>query len=284
MARNRVVVGMLTHRDPDQVIRVVDRLVQDSRVTVIVHHDPTGPRLLPSHERMRVLATASPAPWGSMGVARAQLKVVRAAAETVPDAEWLVLISGADYPAMHPTRMVDLLMESRRDAYVRWFRSDLPPSEDVHPWQARTRSRYMRRLRLPGTHRSMPFPRRHPFRGGTGLYVGDLWVNLNRNSMEHVLRQLEQRPELVRYFSRCSVPDEALLPTLLLNGSETLDVEADHRRYIRWRQGSPHPETVTEADVPQILASGAFFARKMDPSLSGAAMDALDEAISPPPG
>jgi len=274
-----IVVGILTHRDPEQVYRLLNRLLSDGRVSVVIHHDPRGPALGLPPERVLTVPDPKPAPWGSMGVASAQLKVIEHAYSAVPNAAWLTLISGADYPVQPIECIVDELLNTRHDAFVRWFRSDRAPSEDVHPWQARTRTRYMRRLRLPRTHRSIPFPRRHPFGPQTGLYVGDLWVNLNRRAMAHVLSQYQRRRDLVRYFSRCSVPDEALLPTLLLNDSPGFDIEPDHRRYIQWDPGSPHPRVLGTEDVDAVLESRAFFARKFDPVRSREAMDLIDDHL-----
>lgn len=280
MKPGTIVVGMLTHRDPEQIQRVADRVCRDSRFVVVVHHDPRGPELNLRGDRILVVPDAAAAPWGSTGVARAQLKVVEHSLKAVPDMSWLLLISGADYPCHPIAGIADELENTSADAFVRWFRSDGPPELDTHHWQAVTRRRYLKRIRLPRTYRSIPFPRRSPFRAAdTNLYVGDLWVNLNARAARHVMAQQESRQDIVRYLNRCSIPDEALLPSLLLNGDAGLRVEADHRRFIRWVEGSPHPEQLVAADVPAMLESGAFFARKFDPTLSGEAMDLLDQSI-----
>lgn len=108
------------------------------------------------------------------------------------------------------------------------------------------------------------------------LHIGDMWANLSRSAVEHLLEQYEQQTRVRRYLSWCSVPDEALLPTLLLHDSERLRIVSERRRFIRWVEGSPHPEILTEKDAGAILSSGDYFARKVDVQRSGLLLDELD--------
>jgi hypothetical protein len=173
------------------------------------------------------------------------------------------------------------LHSSTHDAYLRWFEVGAP-EDDVIPWQQLTRTRYLHRLRLPGTHRHVPFPRRPPFGPELRLFIGDMWPNLSSAALEHVAEQRRRLPQVERYLARCQAPDEALLPTLLLNASSAghqLDVVNDRKRYIRWEPGSAHPKELEPADVPAILSSGDFFARKVGPG-SAEVMDLLDADAS----
>ena len=103
-----------------------------------------------------------------------------------------------------------------------------------------------------------------------------MWANLSRSAVEHLLEQYEEQTRVRRYLSRCSVPDEALLPTLLLHDSQRLRIVAERRRFIRWVEGQPHPEILTEKDADAIRASGDYFARKVDLEHSGRLLDELD--------
>lgn len=270
-----VVVGVLSHKDPPQVQRLVRRLLEGRDTVVVSHHDPRGPELdLPIDDRVMVVGDAAPADWGRMGVVDAQLRTLDFAHRRVPDLGWFLLVSGQDYPCRSMRQVEAALRATDRDAFVRHFRADGDPADDVHHWQATTRRRYLRRRRLPGTHRSVPFPRRHPFRGATNLYVGDLWVNLGHRAVERVMHQRQSRRDLVDYLATCSVPDEAVLPTLLLNHADGLVVEAEDRRFLQWTSGSPHPDTLGVEHVQAISASTDFFARKFDPGAE--ALDRLD--------
>ena len=202
---------------------------------------------------------------------------LRFAVTHIPDLSWVLVISGQDYPTRPMQDIEADLARSSKDAYLRYFRVDARPGNDEHPWQRLTRRRYLHKLRLPGTHRSVPFPRRHPFNGrDLSLYVGDQWVNLGSAAVHHVLEQQQRLPNVSRYFNRCSIPDEGFLPTLLLNNAEQLTIEDDRRRYIPWGKGQRHPPLLQLSDVEKAAASTDLFARKVDSELTPDVLDAFD--------
>ncbi len=103
-----------------------------------------------------------------------------------------------------------------------------------------------------------------------------MWANLRAPAVRHVLEQRERLPRVESYFSRCSVPDEALLPTLLLNNADHLRILGERHRYIRWVEGRPNPELLTPADVVAMEGSGDYFARKVDSERTPEVLDLLD--------
>jgi hypothetical protein len=273
------VVAVLSHRDPPLLKRMTSSVLDGERSVVLVHHDPRGePHGLRESDRLRLVRDPRPCAWGRMNFANAMVRCVRSAVDTFPDLSWLLLVSGQDYPAQ-PMGVTEAALATEADnALLRYFPVPHDPSHDVHPWQARCRARYLHRLRLPGTHRSVPSPRRSPFRDGTGLFIGDTWPNLDASAAHHLLEQYDRMTVVRRYLARCSNPDEALVPTLLLNNADHLRVRGDRKRYIRWPEHAAHPATLDESDTQAILASGDFFARKMDGVLSASLMDDLDRA------
>ncbi len=280
MTRGPVVVAILSHRDPPLLHRLVARILEGERTVALVHHDPRGePHGLSPHDRLLLVPDPQPCDWGRMNLAQAMLRCLEVAHQQVSSLEWLLMISGQDYPAQSLRATETWLEHTDADALLRWFPVPLQPGADVHPWQARCRQRYLRRMRIPGHRRSVPFPRRHPFRDGTSLFIGDMWANLSAAAVSHVLDQRRRMANVERYLARCSVPDEALLPTLLLNDADDLTVRAERHRYIRWVEGRPHPELLTPADVPTLTTSGDFFARKADSVATPEVLDLIDVAI-----
>lgn len=281
MSGGSVVVGILSHRDPPLLKRLVDRVLEGERTVALVHHDPRSgsPGLTPS-DRVRLVANPQPCDWGRMNLAEAMFRLLDAAVAQVPDLEWLLLISGQDYPAQSLRTTEAQLAGVDADAMLRYFPVPADPADDVIPWQARCRQRYLHRLRIPGDRRSVPFPRRSPFRGDLQLHIGDMWANLSRPAVDHLREQYARQTRVRRYLSWCSVPDESLLPTLLLHDAGDLKIVPERRRFIRWVEGSPHPETLTEQDADAISASGDYFARKVDLDRSAALLDLLDRAAA----
>lgn len=279
MSKGPVVVAVLSHRDPPLLARLVDRILEGDNTVALIHHDPRSqPHGIPLGDRVRAVPDARPCDWGRMSLALGMTRTFAAAQAQVPDLEWLLLISGQDYPVRHLRDVEADLDASGADAMLRYFRVDPRPGHDEHPWQTRCRQRYLHRLRIPRSRRSMPFPRRHPFGAGTDLFIGDMWVNLRASALDHVLEQERRRGDLTAYFDRCSVPDEAYVPTLLLNDADELRVECARKRYIDWTPGEPHPRTLDLRDLPATTGSSDYFARKVDSATSATLLTALDDA------
>lgn len=281
-----VVVAVMSHRDPPLLRRLVDRILEGERTVALVHHDPRAqPHGLVENERVRLVREPQPCNWGRMDQAETVLRCAAEAVRTFPEMRWLVVVSGQDYPAQSVRTTERELLASDADAFVRHLEVTAAPPADEIPWQAACRRRYLRRRRLPGSRRSVPFPRRHPFGEERRLYIGDTWVNLSTPAVHHVLEQFDRLGQVRRYFDSCSNPDEALLPTLLLNDADDLRIVNDRKRFIRWSPGAAHPEVLTEDDAPQLLASGAYFGRKVELPSSRALLDRLDAAaVSDQPG
>jgi len=276
-----VVVAVLSHRDPPLLERLVGRILEGDDTVVVLHHDPRGePHGLRPRDRLVLVPDPGPCDWGRMNLARAMLRCLEVSREAVPTLGWVLMVSGQDYPAQHLRRTEADLRVQQSDALLRYFPVALEPGGDVHPWQARCRRRYLHRMRIPGGRRSVPFPRRPPFHDGTSLFIGDMWANLSAAAVAHVLDQRRRLRRVESYLSRCSVPDEALLPTLLLNDADHLLIRSERRRYIRWVEGRPHPELLTAADIPLIEASQDYFARKVDLERTPDVLRLLDESAS----
>lgn len=279
MTGGPVVVVVLAHRDAPLLRRSVSRILEGERTVVLVHHDPRAadPGLVPG-ERVHLVPDPQPCDWGRINLADAMIRCLEEARRVVPDHDWVLLTSGQDYPAQH-LRVTEAALDAcDLDAQLRWFEVGETAQDGEIPWQARCRRRYLRSRRLPCSHRSVPLPRRHPFTGSTRLFIGDMWVNLGAAAVDHVLEQSRRRPELRSYLATCSVPDEALLPTLLLNDADHLRIGSERKRWIRWVEGRPSPELVRPEDVDLVASSGDFFARKVDSEQSAQVLDLLDAA------
>lgn len=274
-----VVVIVMTHRAPAQIARLVKRLTQGADTVVAIHHDPTGePLRLSPHSQVITIPDAMPVEWGRLSLAQAQWRSLRWVADRVPDFSWVLLISGQDYPIRRMTEIERELQSSSYDAYLRHFLVGPDPTADVHPWQDLTRRRYLYRRRLPCTYRSvyLPFRRRHPYRDGTELYVGDMWFNLSAKAVGAMIDSGPLAEKLFRYLRFSPIPDESFLCSMALNARPPLDVATDGKRFIRWKPGSAHPEPITPETLPALRESTAYFARKLDDRMHPDVPDLLD--------
>jgi hypothetical protein len=278
MSAGPVVVLVLSHRDPPLVRRLVDRVRAGNDVVVAVHHDPTGPPLdLPSASNVALVPDPIRCRWGGYELVQATWHCLRWAAHTVPELSWVLLVSGQDYPAMPITHIESELHTTSYDAFLRHFPIDGDPADDVHPWQQLCRTRYFHRRRVPGLPRSVPWPRRHPFHEGRHAYAGDMWFNVSAAAL-HGMLESPFTDQLLRFLAAAPIPDEMFIASAVCN-QPSLSVANDRRRYVRFERGARHPHVLGVDDVPDIVSSGAFFARKFDAAAPDV-LDRLDAATS----
>jgi hypothetical protein len=115
-----------------------------------------------------------------------------------------------------------------------------------------------------------------PFDSNAGCFVGDQWFVASKKAVEHLAEPSPFRSALMRHYRLRSVPDESFYQTMLLN--QELVIDRDNRRFTDWNGGGAHPRILTEDDLPAMLSSGAFFARKF--AHASPVLERLDEALA----
>jgi hypothetical protein len=106
-----------------------------------------------------------------------------------------------------------------------------------------------------------------------------MWSILSRRSVELLVTVTRSRPEYVAYYRRTIIPDESATHTIICNARE-LHIQPIDLHYARWTRGvSGHPDVFGVADLPELLASPSYFARKFDIAQDADVLDQLDQAI-----
>lgn len=289
---------LLTHGRPDAILRVAEVLVRGSRDRlVVVCHDG------PSEERQRLAASRlvdkvlpSPGGRGRFGLVDAALSAMRWL-EAQPKAyDWLVQLSGQDYPIRPIRELEDELARGGVDGYFHHFDAFNPTEAAEGPmsWsQAEVENRYHFRYALlkPETtallravlkaprlllERTLGY-RLHtgyalmvgarsstPFSPSFRLFGGSFWVTINRKSVRALLHFVDERPDVVAYFRDVLNPDEAFFHTVLANRADILLSRRELRYYDFSMTRLGRPALISHSDLDRVLASGCYFARKFD--------------------
>jgi hypothetical protein len=293
---------VLSHRNPQQVLRLVRALREGRDGRVLVRHDRSVSRLgAAAVEAAGGEAIEDPTEfeWGGWSQLERILTSLRAAAAR-HDPDWVLLLSGQDYP-LRP--LADIEADLGRSGVdgrigsVRAVERRRPATDDE--FFLRCRYRHYTRPRalphLPRALRPLVYVRDLPSRVGVrrlaapplALHVSADWLTLGRRALAAVLAAADDR-RLVRYFRRVAVPSESFFASVLLD-DPSLTIARDHRRFASFSApGAPHPDTLTGADLERILAAPADFARKFDAEVDSRVLDLLDEhrwsALSSEPG
>jgi hypothetical protein len=281
---------VLSHRNPDQVLRLVRALGEGPAARVLVRHDQRHSRL-----ELSALRAAGGEPiedrieveWATWSYVELIVACLREAVAR-HDPDWALILSGQDYP-LRPLAAVEAELEAGtsdgRIGAVREVELRRPPHDDEFFLRCHYRHYARPRAWPPLPHALRPFVytrdlpplvgvrrlRRPPLRP----YASADWLTLARPAVASILAAAADGG-LTDYFRRVAVPSESFFASVLLN-DPSLTIERDHRRYIRFPSpGAPHPATLTRDDLEALAASGADFARKFDATLYPDVLDALD--------
>ena len=288
---------VLTYADPPQIARLIARLraLYGPDAPIALHHNfsqselgaalPDGVRLVRPHFETG---------WGTWATVEATLAALRLLYAGGDGPEYVVNLSGTDYPVAPQECVLADLRGGRADAYIKampvspWRRDRraTPRPLGFGPNESGPNQKVCYRRYYPTTFRPLgirirvrspllaplfsPFSRRFP------CCAGEHWWTLGRRAVEHLLEAHERRPDLARWFAERHIPEEAYVHTIVANGTG-LRVDLRNFRYVDWSSYSRSPRFLVEGDVPRVLASGAHFARKF--AMDAPALDALDAAL-----
>lgn len=298
-----------THRCPAQILRLVRALKRGSPESrVLVWHDASASPLDPGPllELPGVSVVADPEPTRRGGFSMVE-GYFRAADRLLAEGpfDWLLYLSGQDYPAQPLAETERFLAASGFDGFMRHWDLRSPES----PWgkSRRGHRRYgyqyydppawarplARALRAangvqPWVHVYLTYgvqvglrARRPPFGPGFPCYAGLQWHALSRPCVEHLAAFRRAEPRVIDYYRRTILPDESLFQTVLANAGRFRLANDDRRYYDFGATRDGHPRTLTAADLPLLAGRGYHFARKLDLERHPELFDLLDQRVFP---
>lgn len=266
------------YKNLEQVARLAERLVTE-RSVVYVHVDKKTDdaayrrleRTLESTSRLRLLERHV-CHWGGFGHVRATLKGLEALLASGDDFEHVVLLTGQDYP-IKPIVQIERFFAGHRGT------SFMAHSQLPSPWWSPRggldRIEY-RHWRWRDRHVRLPWKRRFP--ADVKPHGGGAYWNLSRLCVEHVMRFVESRPDVVDFFRHVDIPDEVFFQTVIMSSDLAGSVVNDNLRYIDWTRG-PRPALLEARDLPALRASPKLFARKFDVFHDARILDLIDAEI-----
>ncbi len=281
---------VLAHEDPAHVRRLIEALdpfpvflhcdarTSESEYRAMTADLPDRVRLLP---RMRT-------GWAKWENVAAEVEGYRAALAGT-DASHVAVLTGSDYPLGNPAELTRLLGRHHGTSflgvhplpYAEWGRGGGLPRLRYPHWAWR---KHMLRVPLPRR-----IPRGIAPAGGSQLKV------LARGHAEAVVRAVDTRPDLVRFWQRVWIADETFVPTVLWTESLTPGFRDAHVPHSLWWIGwdgsaMKSPPWLTLADAGRLLQwrtqpsaearqAPQLFARKFSTARSSELLDLVDAAF-----
>jgi hypothetical protein len=313
-----------SHTNPRQVERLARVLKNGNNDNIIVvHHDPRNtpaPDLSPIHNA-EPYPEPSQVQWGDFSQVQMFFNVVCWALERY-SFDWLVFLSGQDYPIRNVNIIESDLALSQMDVFL-----TAHPIESHPIWRSqegfdRYLFQYFELPRFPYAYRipllvaslqkfgywmnhHNPFIRYRwmpqglpgrlglrfpsPFKPGFTCHGGPQWGNFSRRSLEYLCHFVDEHPEVLKHYKRTLNPDESCVLSIFQSAANQgiLRINSDNRRYVNWEneKTDPSPQVILSKDFDRIIASGMDFARKFDTRIDQDILDRIDReihGISPP--
>ena len=298
--------AIMSHAEQKQLLRLVQGLNEHYRDPPIAcHHDESQSPLdrSPFPANVRFVENPRRTGWGRWSVVEAGLAAIGTLYRGGgPD--WFFLLSAADYPIMSKDRVLHQLESGGCDAFIDvrpLMPGDVPtatlkgPPNPKLPHYNSAGSQALKRRFYRSPQLWVPIIRRdpryrigkftvrpdipnpfHPYRNGVACFYGDHWITGNRRAAEVLLESSPLRAALAKHLRNRTQTDETFYQTILA-AKPDLVLCRDNKRFAEWNGGGAHPMFLTEAQLPEAYASGAFFARKI--AYGSGVVDRIDQDL-----
>ncbi len=282
----KVAYLIMGHRDPQQILRLMDAL-RESAAFFVIHIDKRAADgvFAPLREYAATRSDVFLAPrircyWGSFGIANAMIECVRTAVQSGLHFDYAILLSAQDYPIKSAAQIKEFLERNRGAEFIESFELDKPNRWTHHggPFQAMNRVGYWTFF-VRSRHFHLHIPRRLPF--GWNPFGGSQWWGLSRECILYLENTFRTKPEVIRYFRHAFIPDESLFQTVIANEPRFSGrIVNDDLRHIDWERPNPrYPRTLDMEDLDRLRGSPKLFARKFEIGRSGELLDRVDAEL-----
>lgn len=223
--------------------------------------------------------------WGGFSILKAQLFLIEQSINNC-DAELFHIISGQDYPIKPLDTFLNFFEKNYGFSFVSFVH--LP-----HPkWQNNTYERFQyyfpydyidkndeRFRKFIEKQLKFKIKRRIP-QYFDHLYGGSQWMSLQRNAVEALLRHKKKSSKFYNRLRFTFAPEETYFTSVLVNIMPEGMVINNNHRFIRWEYENGNiPANLGIEHFYLIVASDAFFARKMEPPYSEELIKKIDQYL-----
>jgi hypothetical protein len=301
----RVCYLIQTYKNPKQINRLLDAIAKsESTPLVFIVHDFTHCHLarteLPNNLEIELVSARG---------GRADFSLLQGYLDAVDwllngdrSFDWLINLTGQDYPIQPIAQIENFLTQTNYDAFIEYAEVFSEQSS----WGIREGvSRYCYKYKqliadLPERQKDLLRPIKvinylqsffrvnfsygltfgiktaTPFNDNFICYGGSYFCTLSKKCVEYLYEFTKCYPDIVNYYRGSLVSSESFLQTILVN-SKLFNLCNDGKRYYDFsgtRHG--HPRILTVNDYAAIVQSDRHFARKFDSIQDEKVLDILD--------
>jgi hypothetical protein len=255
---------ILAHRHPEQLARLV-RQLRSPAADLFVHIDAQAdlaPFLQTVGSEAQFTATRIPIHWGDYSLVRAALVLMEEALAPPRRYDYLVLISGADYPLRSATEIENFFRENQGVEFIDSVA--MPSAAAAKPLSRLTRYKghpgplgwcIGKGHRLLGELGLMPKARDYKKHFGELVpYAGNQWWALTRDACLYIRKFAAENPRIMKFYENTHIPDEMVFQTILANSPFRPSMRRSVT-YSDWSGGGANPAEIGERHIAMFRAN-----------------------------
>lgn len=280
-----------SHKNPKQIYRLVQTIKKLSpNAQILIGHDFKNCYLdlapLQHLSDIHLFRLIRPGIRGDFSLIAPYLQAIDWLFTHNLDFEWLIYLSGQDYPTQPLTQVEKFLATTDYDGFVNYF--DVFSSQSLWTKEEAIKRYFCQYYRLPnwtgkilskvlkiqqftpliisiyyGCLIGLP-AKQTPFSHNFLCYGGSQWHTLSRKCIEYIRDFIKNNSNFVSYYQKTLVPDESFIQTILIN-NQNLRLCNDNKRYLDFTgTNRGHARILTSQDY-ETMTNGRFhFARKFE--------------------
>ncbi len=279
----RIANLIIGHKNPTQLLRLVDRL-QHPSFDVYIHIDKkVDLREFEKLENIRnvfFIKNRVKVNWGGNSTSTAIVKSMNEILEGGISYAFINLLSAQDYPLKTSEHIFEFF---KRNSGRNFISYDVSLESE---WWKQATARYERYhltdWSFPGKYLlqkviNIITPKRK-FPGDMKLYGSQksTWWSITGECARYVTKEALANEKLNSFLKYCWGTDEFLVATLIMNSPFRTQVENNNLRYIDWSEGNANPKILTKGDSCELKKSEMLFARKFDINIDWEILDEID--------
>ncbi|KAF6565399.1 hypothetical protein G9G63_09585 [Paenibacillus sp. EKM202P] len=272
----KIAYFILAHHKPNQLIRLL-RAIHSPENIYLIHVDLKAKdemfeimKLISSNWSNVYTLPSRPLIWGGWSLVQVEIDAIRV---LLKDPGWThyINLSGQDFPLINQEEI-----QQRIDFNI----SYLDYHQDFHLNKAYTGKYYVEdcgQIKVLGDRE--PFtdyflPEIEPYRASQ-------WKILSRQAAQYSVDS-PMAYQLQDYFRVSLMSDESYFPTVLLNSDIEKQIRNNNYRFLNMKvtnEGFYRPDILTEAYLPHLNSTDAFFARKFDDEIDNGIISILENRV-----
>jgi Core-2/I-Branching enzyme len=283
----RIVYIILAHKNPRQVIRLVNALNAEKNLFFIHIDKKSGDEVheivseFSSQLNNVYLLNNQKLYWGRFSIVEATIKIIDHILRENVEFDYLKLLSGQDYPIKSNAIINEVLASNKNKSFIEF--SPIPSGKwmglgeidggmsRIQNWHVYLSKNQLYPMKLPKIKRNFP--------KGFQPFIGSQFWCLSRDCAEYVSTFTKDNSKFIDFFRHVNIPDEVFFQTIVLNSHFKEQVVNSDLTYIDWTAKLANPKILRQEDLENLSQFSGLFARKFDSIEDSNILDLIDDKL-----